>query len=96
MAHLQMPYHSSILRSIFVDAASPHALIAKSKSSQSQGAGGGTFKCPIFLPCVEVLMGGSGLRLKNSTFKPCHIIGQLGSGPYSVDGVEGRVLRTNF
>jgi hypothetical protein len=50
MSHLQIPYYSSILPSVFVDAPPP-TLIAKTKSNQSQ-EWGDTLKGPIFLPHV--------------------------------------------
>ena len=36
------------------------------------------------------------LRLKTSTFKRCHIICQLGSGPDDVDGVKAMYLEPTF
>ena len=39
---------------------------------------------------------GGCLRLETCTFKPCHIICQLGSGLDSVDGVKAVFFKTNF
>ena len=55
------PYYSSILTSVFVNEA-PRALIAKTKSNQSQGREATLLKNPTFLPCVQVPMGGSMLQ----------------------------------
>ena len=56
-----MPYYSPILPSVFVNGA-PHALIAKTKKQPIARAGGDTFEAPIFLPHVQVPMGGSMLE----------------------------------
>ena len=53
--------YSSILPLAFVDA-TPYTLITKTKSNQSQGREGNTFKGPTFLSHVWVQMGGSALE----------------------------------
>ena len=58
LSHPQIPRYSSILASVLVNGA-PRALIAKTKSNQSQMTGGDTFKGPTLLPHVWVPMGGS-------------------------------------
>lgn len=55
LAHLPMPYHSSILPLIFVDGA-PCTLTIKAKSNQSQGPEATTFEGPTFLSHLWVLM----------------------------------------
>jgi hypothetical protein len=56
-----MPYYSPILPSDFANGA-PRALIAKTKKQPITRAGGDAFTSPIFLPHVQVPMGGSVLE----------------------------------
>ena len=82
-----MPYYSSILQSVLVDEAS-RALIANTKSNQSQG-----HEVTLLQVLHSFLMSryrweGRCLRLKTSTLKPCHIICQLSSALDNVDGVK--------
>ena len=82
-----MPYYSSILPSVLVYRAHC-ALIAKTKSNQSQER-----KATLLVVLHSCLMSryrweGRCLVLKTSTFKPCHIICQLGLALDNVDGVE--------
>ena len=72
------------------------ALIAKTKSNQSQG-----WEVTLLKVLHSCLMStcrweGRCLRLKTSTFKPCHIICQRGLGPNSVDGVKAVFLEPTF
>jgi hypothetical protein len=89
LSHPQMSYHSSILSLESINEG-PCALMAtKTKSNLSQGQEATLLKGPTFLPHVHIPMGRLGcLSLKTSTFKPCRIIRQLGSGLDSVDGVK--------
>jgi hypothetical protein len=90
-----MPYYSSILPSVFVDEA-PRALIAKTKSNQSQGREVTLLKVLHSCLMSTCQWEGRRLRLKTSTLKPCHIICQLGSKPNSVDGVKAVFLEPTF
>ena len=67
-------------------------LIAKTKSNQSQGWEATLLKVLHSCLMSRYQLGGRCLRLKTSTFKPCHIICQLGSGLDSVDGVKAVFL----
>ena len=84
-------YYSSLLPLVFVCGA-PRALIAKTESNQSQGRHSTLLK--VLYSCLMSWYRWEGrcLRLRTSTFKPCHIIYQLGSGPESVDGVKAVFL----
>ena len=86
-----MPYNSSILPSVFVNEA-PGALMAKTKSNQSQGREATLLKVLHSCLVSRHQWEGQCLRLKTSTFKPCHIICQLGSGLDSVGGVKAVFL----
>ena len=74
-----MPYYSSILPSVFVDA-SPRALIAKTKSNQSQGRKALLLKVLHSCLMCRFRWEGQCLRLETSTFKtmPCHVSRQSG------------------
>ena len=90
-----MPYYSFILPSVFVNEAS-RALIAKTNNNQSQGRGATLFK--VLHSCLMSTYRWEGrcLRLKTSTFKPCHIICKLGSALDNVDGVKAVFLDSTF
>ena len=93
--HPQLPYYSSILPSVFVNGA-PCALIAKTKSNQSQGQEVTLAKVLHSCLASRYQWEGRCLRLKTSTFKPCHIICQLGSGLDNVDNVKAVFLEPIF
>jgi hypothetical protein len=82
-----MPYYSPILLSVFVDEA-PRALVAKTKSNPSQGREVTILKVLYSCLMSRYQWEGRCLRLKASTFKPCHIICQLGSALDNVDEVK--------
>ena len=83
------------LPSVFVDGA-PHALIAKTKSNQSQEWEVTLLKVLHSCLMCRYRWEGRCLRLKTSTFKPCHIICQLGSAINNVDGVKTVFLEPTF
>jgi hypothetical protein len=87
-----MPYHSSILPPVFISEA-PRAVIAETKNNQSQEHEVALLK--VLQSCLmsRYRWEGQFLRLKTSTFKPCHIICQLELGLDSVDGVEAVFLK---
>ena len=74
----------------------PHAHIAKTKEPITRAGGGDTFKGHAFLSRVYIWWEGWWLMLKTSTFEPCDIICQLGSGPDSVDGVKAVFWKTDY
>ena len=82
-----MPYYTFISPSVLVNEA-PHAMIAKTNNDQSHGREATLLK--VLHSCLMSRYGWEGqcLRLKTSTFEPCHIICQLGSGLDSVDGMK--------
>ena len=82
-----MPYYSFTLPSCFVNEAS-RALIAKTKSNQSQGWEATLLKVLHSYLISRYQWEGQCLRLETSTSKPCHIICQLGSALENVDGVK--------
>jgi hypothetical protein len=83
-----MPYYSPILPSVSVDAA-PSGLIAKTKSNQSQGREATLLEVPYSCLMSRYRWEGWCLRLKTSTFEPCHIICQLGP---ALDNVHVNVM----
>ena len=85
-----MPYHPSILPSFFINEP-PYALIAKTKSNQSQGPEA-TLSCLISRYQWE----GRCLRFKASVFKPYHVLCQLGLGLDNIEGVEAKFLERTF
>ena len=72
---------------VFVNGAL-RALIAKTKSNKSQGREATFLKVLHSCLISRYRWEGRCLKLKTSTFKPCHIICQLGSELDSVDGVK--------
>ena len=80
----------------FVVKGAPRVLIAKTKSSQSQGQETTLVKVLYYCLVSRYQWEGQCLRLKTSTFKPCHIICQRGLGLYSVDGVKAVSLEPTF
>ena len=90
-----MPYYSSILSSVFVYEAFC-ALIAKSKNNLSQRREATLLKVLHSCLMSKYRWEGRCLRLKTSTFRPCHLICQLGSGLDSVDGVKAMFLEPTF
>jgi hypothetical protein len=90
-----MSYHSLILPSVFVNEA-PRALIIKTKSNQSQGREATLLKVLYSCLMSRYRWEGRCLRLKTSTFKPCHIICQLGSALDNVDDVKAGFLEPSF
>ena len=90
-----MSYWSFILPWFFVNKA-PHALIANTKSNQSQGRGATLLKVLRSCFMSRYRWEGRCLRLRTSTSKPCHIICWLGSGLDSVDGVKAMFLEPTF
>ena len=90
-----MPYYPSILPSVFVNGA-PRAFIAKTKSKQSQGQEATLLKVLHSCLMSRDRLEGRCLRLKTSTFKPCHIICKLGSALDNVDGVKAVFLDSTF
>ena len=90
-----MPYYPSILASGFVNGA-PCALVAKTKSNQSQGREATLLKVLHSSLMSRYGWEGRCLKLETSTFKPCHIICQLGSGLGSVNGVKVVFLKPTF
>ena len=89
------PYYSPILPSVYGNGA-PSGLIAKTKSNQSQGREATLLK--VLHSCLMSRYRWEGwcLRLKTSTFKPCHIICQLSSALDNVDGVKAGFLEPSF
>ena len=90
-----MPYYSPILPLVFVNEA-PRALIAKTKSNQSQGREATLLKVLYYCLMSRYQWEGQCLRLKTSTFEPCHIICQLGSALDNVDGVKAVFLEPSY
>ena len=94
-----MPYYSPILPLVFVNGA-PRALIAKTKSNQSQGREATPLR--VLYSCLMSRYRWEGRCLSlifiinTSTFKPCHNICQLGSAPDNVDGLKVMFYRTKF
>ena len=86
---------SSISPLVFVNGA-PHALIAKTKSNQSQKPEATLLKVLHSCLMSRYRWEGQCSRLKTSTFKPCHISCQLGLGLDSVDGAKGMFLDSTF
>ena len=82
-----MPYYSFILPSVLVNAA-PRALIVKTKSNQSQGREATLLNVLHSCLMSRYQWEGRCLRLKTSTFKPCHILCQQGLGIDRADGVK--------
>ena len=74
----------------------PCALIAKTKSNQSQGQETTLLKVLHSYLMSRYRWEGWWLRLKPSTFKPRHIICQLGSALDNVDGVKAVFLEPSF
>jgi hypothetical protein len=60
-----MPYYSPILPSVFFVNKAPRALIVKTKEQPTTRIEGDTFKGHVFLPRVEVPIGGSVLEAYN-------------------------------
>ena len=87
--------YSSILPSVFVNEA-PCALIGKTKSNQSQVHEAILLKVLHSCLVSRYRWEGPCLRLKTSTFKPCHIICQLGLVLDSVDGVKAVFSELTF
>ena len=90
MSHPQILYYSPVLPLVPVNG-TPHGLIAKTKNNQSQGQEA-IHSC--LMPRYR--WEGRCLRLKTSTFKPCHIIRQLGSALDNVDGGQVVFLEPSF
>ena len=80
---------------IYVTSA-PRALIAKTKSNQSQRWEETLLKVLISCLMSRYWWEDRCWRLKTSTFKPCHIICQLGWGVDSVEGVKAVFWEPNF
>ena len=95
LSHPQTPYYSFILPSVFVNE-DPRALIAKTKSNLSQGRETTLLKALHSCLVSRYRWKSRCLRLKTSTYKPCHIICQLGSTLYNVDGVKTVFLEPTF
>ena len=95
LCHPQMPYFSFILPSVIVNEV-PCGLIAKTKSNQPQGREVTLLKVLHSYLISRYQCEGRCLRCKTSTFKPCHIVGQLGSGLDGVDGVKAVLLESTF
>ena len=89
-----MPY-SSVLLSVFVSE-TPHALIAKTKSNQSQGWEATLLKVLYSCLMSRYRWEGQCLRLRTSTFKSCHIFCQPGLGLDSVNGMKAMFLELFF
>ena len=87
-------FHLSYHR-VFVSEA-PRALITKTKNNQPQGQEATLLRSYILASCLGIDGMGQCLKLKTSTFKPCHIICQLGLGLDSVDGVKAVFLDPTF
>ena len=90
-----MSYYSSILSSVFVNEAPP-TLIGQTTSNQSQGQEATLSKVQHSCLMSRYRWEGRCLRLTTSTFKPCHIICQLGSGLDSDDGAKALFLEPTF
>jgi hypothetical protein len=84
-----------LLPLVFVNEA-PSGLIAKTKSNQSQGWEATLLE--VLYSCLMFRYRWEGwcLRLKTSTFKPCHTICPLGSALDNVDGVKAGFLEPSF
>jgi hypothetical protein len=87
-AHLS--YHRFLLNG------APSGLIANTKSNQSQGREATLLEVLYSCLMSRYRWEGRCLRPKTSTFKPCHIICQLGSALDNVDGVEAVFLEPSF
>ena len=95
LSHPEMPYYSFILSLVFVNEA-PRALIAKTKSNQSQGQEATLAK--VLYSCLTSRYRWEGwcFMLKTSTCKPCDITCQLGLALDNVDGAKAVFLEPAF
>jgi hypothetical protein len=91
-----MPYYSLILPMFFLLMKLLVPLTTKNESNQSQGREAILLKVLYSCMMFRYRWEGRCLRLKTFTFKPCHVIGQLGSALDNVEGVKAGFLEPTF